>query len=399
MSNYYDLLGISKTATAQEIKSAYKKQALKFHPDRNVANLSESKLAEEKFKLINEAYQVLSDPFKKSNYNNQLEFEDVRRQQNYKQYTSNGNYSSNSSDSQSNSYDQNATGYTYRKRPINSEKQPTFVFGKTEIYIILGFAFMTVFAYFLMNIMTNYSYNTYIEEAKSAIELGDFATAKKSLEEAQTQKEKDAEINYLFGIIEVKYKKKYPDAIEFFDIAIKYADTDNTQNRAKYYRIKADTYLLMNEYYKAIEEYKNVVATIGYDKEAIINIADLYLDKLKDYNKASLYFDKIIEREPNLVESYIGKAVAKYEAKDYQAMGELLDKAIEINPKNPYLWYYKGFYFWEKPIQNVESKIENQTETKEEAKVKDKQNACESWKLAVSYGSEEAQIPLNKYCK
>jgi curved DNA-binding protein CbpA len=389
MSNYYDLLEISKTATVQEIKSAYKKQALRFHPDRNAASPQEAQLAEERFKLINEAYQVLSDPFKKTRYDNQLEFGDARKQNYYEQPISNdSNYQS-----------ENGTGYTYQRRQTNQKKQPTFVFGKTEIYILLGFAVMTVFAYFFMNIMTSYSYNTYIEEAKSAIELGDFSKANKALEEAQTQKEEDAEINYLFGVIEVKYKQKYADAIDFFDKATTYADTDDKENRAKYYRIKANTYLLMNEYYRAIEEYKNVVAVIGYDQEAIMNIADLYLDKLKDYNKASLYFDKIIEKEPNLVEPYIGKAVSKLQAKDYQAMGELLDKAIKINPENSYLWYYKGFYFWEKPVLNAENSTENQTENQQDPKVKDKENACESWKLALSYGNNEAQKPLNEYCK
>ncbi|WP_375561394.1 DnaJ domain-containing protein [Bernardetia sp. OM2101] len=382
MSNYYDLLGISKTATIQEIKSAYKKQALKFHPDRNAGNPEEAQLAEERFKLINEAYQVLSDPFKKSSYDNQLEYDEVTRQRYYKQYTSSGNYS----DYQSNNSNQN-TGYTYQRRETKKEKQPTFVFGKTEMYIVLGFALMSVFAYFLMNIMTNYSYTTYMEEAKVAIELGNFSAAKKALEEAQTQKEKDAEINYLLGVVEVKFKKDYPDAIEFFDKAIYQADKDDNEARAKYAKIKADTYLLMNEYYKATEEYINVIGAFGYDQEVIMNIADLYLDKLKDYNKASLYFDKIIEKEPQLVEPYIGKAVAKHKSKDYEAMGELLDKAIKINPKNPYLWYYKGFYFWEKPTSD------------EEVKTKDKKNACESWKIAFSYGNEDAQKPLNEYCK
>ena len=63
-ADYYEVLGVSRTATDQELKSAYRKLALKYHPDRNPGNHS----AEEKFKEASEAYQVLCDPDKRAAY-------------------------------------------------------------------------------------------------------------------------------------------------------------------------------------------------------------------------------------------------------------------------------------------------------------------------------------------
>ena len=62
--DFYEILGVSKSATADEIKKAYRKKAIEFHPDKNPGD----KTSEEKFKEAAEAYEVLSDPQKKQRY-------------------------------------------------------------------------------------------------------------------------------------------------------------------------------------------------------------------------------------------------------------------------------------------------------------------------------------------
>lgn len=66
--NYYEVLGIPRDATGEEIKKTFRRLARQFHPDVNPGN----KTAEETFKDINEAYDILSDEIKRADYDQQL---------------------------------------------------------------------------------------------------------------------------------------------------------------------------------------------------------------------------------------------------------------------------------------------------------------------------------------
>tara|TARA_B100001123_G_scaffold446273_1_gene600174 strand:- start:2056 stop:3102 length:1047 start_codon:yes stop_codon:yes gene_type:complete len=68
--DYYDILGVSRSANSDDIKKAYRKLAVQFHPDKN----PDDSVAEEKFKEISEAYSILSDPTKRSQYDSPTGF-------------------------------------------------------------------------------------------------------------------------------------------------------------------------------------------------------------------------------------------------------------------------------------------------------------------------------------
>jgi len=108
MKNLYEVLEVSKDASADEIKKAYRKLALKYHPDKNPGD----KVAEDKFKEITAAYDVLGDEVKRSQYDQFGSTEDYA--------ASNQGYNTQTQDpfwewfsSQTNAYNNSQSNYTY----------------------------------------------------------------------------------------------------------------------------------------------------------------------------------------------------------------------------------------------------------------------------------------------
>jgi len=124
MENYYDILGVSKNATADEIKKAYRSLAFKYHPDRNPGD----KAAEEKFKKITVAYDTLSDPAKKRDY-------DLGGTTSSSSYANSGNYSYRSSYTGGNPFGANgpfSSWYDNESQNSGEQEQYTYYYNSNK---------------------------------------------------------------------------------------------------------------------------------------------------------------------------------------------------------------------------------------------------------------------------
>lgn len=149
MNDYYEILGVSKTATSDEIKKAYRTLAFKYHPDRNQGD----KAAEEKFKKITEAYDVLSDDSKRRSYDsgafssagfNSGNQNTYRSSHSGNPFGSDGPFGSWYTGSESYDQNQNRTYYYYTHKPEPEKETRSEVWSK-----IVGKGCQTVFAFFM----------------------------------------------------------------------------------------------------------------------------------------------------------------------------------------------------------------------------------------------------------
>lgn len=194
MVNHYEILNISATASKQEIKTAFKKLALLYHPDKN-------KGFEEKFKLINEAYQVLSNDQKKYTYDRQLQYHQFSRTK-ARESSTYVNFEEYSYTTPSKPYDHTEQGRHYESPPPKEKKNTEFYVIGFTIFIIIATASL-LFGMF----MNNYAAKTHFENAKAKYENEEYVNAIIELNRAIEFNEDFAEAYEFRGDIKVKLNK------------------------------------------------------------------------------------------------------------------------------------------------------------------------------------------------
>jgi curved DNA-binding protein CbpA len=328
--NFYEILGINKNASEEEMKAAFKSLAKKYHPDKHAGN----PVYEEHFKKINSAYQVLSDPKKRERYNLKLFYQSQKK-------------FSTPSPSVTRQQAPQKMRPTYNPKPDEFTKQQKIKYGFISLFGIVVFITGAYFFYNYMNTITAKDYlqegilnesqkqdlfalesytaaigydenltEAFIRRANLRIKkMNDYQGAIYDYTTVLKQK-KDANIYFQRAKCYIKIKN-YPEVLKDLNSAI---ELNNKFDSLYYYRGEVNNHILQN-FSKAIEDYKTAIHLNKNFTEAIFGKA-ISLQSIEKYKESIDDFNTLIIMKPNEGSYYYYRAYSKFGLKETKAACE-----------------------------------------------------------------------------
>ncbi|WP_302467593.1 tetratricopeptide repeat protein [Pontibacter vulgaris] len=325
--NYYIVLGVSRTATTQEIKLAYKRLALQYHPDRNPGNAR----AEEQFKLVNTAYQTLSNPSKRARYDLKLQYVSEQRRvvQPQSYYDPRYNHTREPA-SVSERY--------YHKRPVMQEQR----FSRRDAYITAAFvACLLLFSLLLKVVMDYVAGEDKYKTALSYMADGKYSSAHSLLTDAIYFRPKHADAYLTRASIELNVFEDYQDALQDLNQAIALQDN-----------VPAETYYMRGKCYQKLSQFKlaeqDFSRTLHLDSTlyaAHLERGEVRLFYLQNYKLAIADFTAFLKR------SHSGESWSKaltfrgfgyYKLGDYTLSEADYRRVLDVDNSNGRVYYLLG---------------------------------------------------------
>ena len=284
MVNYYHILGLTENASPEEIRAAFKRLAVQYHPDKHPGRSE----MEEKFKEVNHAHQVLSDPYEKARFDLKLK---------YQQFSQNHTYD--------HSYSRPAKAY-----PPRAQYYRRKVDKKTNI-IATAYAFGITFliaSLVMGGVWAKRSYDNYLEEkelaqrratfekAKADFESGDYLSAFEIMSTFRFFSRRESDIKQFKNTMAEQIISKGNDEFEMgkFEAAISlYQFVLELYPKRTFYEVKkklAEAYKLTGEVDKAMEILDDFLVNEYEIISSLVKLAEIQRDELNNLEDAMEHF-------------------------------------------------------------------------------------------------------------
>jgi curved DNA-binding protein CbpA len=327
LQNYYEILGLTLFATASEIKQAYKKMAMLYHPDRNPDNPQ----AEELFKRLNEAYHVLTDPQRKQAYDQLLVYGRI----------------TNLKPSARRAY------YAYRREP---QAKPYYHITDMQAGMI-AILLITYFFFALNSFYTFHSRLRYIL-AVNAYEVKDYQTAIEHAKKSISSDDTFAKAHLLAGIIHLEHLKQNMAAAENFTRLIETTEIP----KLDYYLKRAVAYSNANKNKEALHDFNFVLSHNPSSPELLAQIGKAYFYQLNNYEEALKIYNRLDSMGLANEELYLNQSSIHKHLNNNELAVSALTKAIGLNPLNATAYYDRAQMYLH--LQQVEKTCEDWQQAK-----------------------------------
>ncbi|MCP4457176.1 MAG: J domain-containing protein [Cytophagales bacterium] len=304
MKNHYQTLELSPTATQKQIKAAFKSLAVRFHPDKHHGDLE----MEERFKKINEAYQILSDPYKKTQFDLQFHYQ---------------NFSS--TRTQTSSYH-----HPPRRRPYvefdykGNIKSTLYAFGITFLIALVAMGVMGVHKLYLRNkyekilverrvifdqVLELYSSDKIKESLVLMADLAPFKTEEQDMRIFRSEK-----LEELIFKGEAYYvEKDFEQAIRYYELVDQFSPYRPRAMKAHLAR----SYRFVNKPHESLRLFAELIDDKYQVIPTLIQIAEVYREELDDNSSSKNYLELAREAAVREYRNRFGKAYSVVITSEY----------------------------------------------------------------------------------
>ncbi len=357
--NYYSILGLKRSASQADIKAAFKKLAIQYHPDKHQGNT----YFEEQFKQVNAAYQVLSDPGKRYIYDQKLDY--VVQQQRAQQYAQ-------TTYQQTRQRDPAGVKERYYRPIVRQQK-----FSRRDWQITISFfAALFLLSFLIKLVMDNVTAHKRYQNADTFMAQEQWASAHSMLSEAIDFEPKFVDAYQKRGFINLKVYKDYRAALSDYNAALEFSQNPAPED---YFR-RGECYSQLQHYSQAEADFTRTINLKKDFQSAYFKRGEVRLLDLSKWNEAvedlTVYLKKP-QATAEMNKALLYRGFAYYLLDDYQAAIKDFNTALKTDPQNGRLYYLLG---------------------KTEFSLQDRVAACSHFAHAYKLGYEAAIVDYEAIC-